>query len=326
MTFSQNHQMNDLNLLTDQKLVKDVFDHVQQLSIAQKLMDDCLNEILIKQAYDQVQTIKDRNHRYGEFLKKLNNFVYTGFIQLFELNNETSQLWKTVSKTIHKTFTSDKFHQQLLFENEKITSLEPFRTESFNSYDHVLYLSVDEVFDLIKEFYQKGKRARMSDPFINLNGYKIKMTGLKLKTFLDDGQTCSCCGMKATFFSVSKIKHLKSLNSYHLSLWGANSKGELVQFTHDHTLARSLGGKNNVTNTTTMCFKCNNLKSAKETRLSKKKKLKINDTIFINVPAHPSQPTSLNLSSSSKKKEHKKIIIIVDPEPKHKKKVKKVLP
>ncbi|MNE07882.1 hypothetical protein D3C80_1005220 [compost metagenome] len=35
-------------------------------------------------------------------------------------------------------------------------------------------------------------------------------------------------------------------------------------FTHDHTLARSLGGTDDASNTTTMCAKCNFLKSKGE--------------------------------------------------------------
>lgn len=43
---------------------------------------------------------------------------------------------------------------------------------------------------------------------------------------------------------------------YHLNLWGVKD-GEEVLFTHDHVLARGLGGKDNLDNTQTMCCYCN---------------------------------------------------------------------
>lgn len=87
-------------------------------------------------------------------------------------------------------------------------------------------------------------------------------------TFLYNGSECSCCKTKGTFFTVCKTKGLLEVSHYHLSLWGVDKDNKLVLFTHDHTLARGLGGRDIVDNTTTMCYKCNNLKSLEETRMA----------------------------------------------------------
>jgi hypothetical protein len=92
----------------------------------------------------------------------------------------------------------------------------------------------------------------------------VKLSSLRLKTFARCGTKCSDCGLEASYFAFEKSN---SDIFYHLNLWGVNEKGNEVLFTHDHTIARGLGGSNKLDNTTTMCVVCNQKKSVIESEL-----------------------------------------------------------
>lgn len=47
-------------------------------------------------------------------------------------------------------------------------------------------------------------------------------------------------------------------------LWSVDDEGDERLFTHDHIIARSLNGKDDITNTQTMCSPCNAEKSIAE--------------------------------------------------------------
>lgn len=98
---------------------------------------------------------------------------------------------------------------------------------------------------------------------IVVHGQKVKTTGLRLRTFAEHGIVCSSCGIKATHFAVEQSPNA---SNYHLNLWGFNARGQEELFTCDHTLARCLGGKNHLSNTTTMCSRCNHKKGNEEGR------------------------------------------------------------
>ena len=100
------------------------------------------------------------------------------------------------------------------------------------------------------------------------NGVEVKLfsKGSRLKTFFHHGTKCSACGMEAQFYAVERPAHEVGDFPYHLNLYGIDTNGQEVLFTHDHTLARSAGGKDNIDNTTTMCRPCNFAKSLIEPR------------------------------------------------------------
>lgn len=106
------------------------------------------------------------------------------------------------------------------------------------------------------------------DPLIEkaeFMGHKVKVTSLRLQTFARKGLECSSCGVKATHFAVEAHENIG--DNWHLNLWAdrsADDKGEMLM-THDHTLARGLGGKDHIDNCTVMCSKCNYQKSIAET-------------------------------------------------------------
>lgn len=101
-------------------------------------------------------------------------------------------------------------------------------------------------------------------------GEQVKLTSLRMQTFLNKGTVCSACGRKAKYFAVERHKSRQEghSNSYHLNLYGFDKDGNELLFTHDHTIARSLGGKDHLSNTTTMCSHCNNVKSICENKIS----------------------------------------------------------
>jgi hypothetical protein len=112
---------------------------------------------------------------------------------------------------------------------------------------------------------------------INLSGDKrrisltpdtppVRVYSLRLKTFAFKGTKCVSCGLEASYFALEKDINGDS-DAYHLNLWGIKPSGENILFTHDHILARSLGGADTLENTQTMCFPCNNLKGTAERKI-----------------------------------------------------------
>lgn len=89
------------------------------------------------------------------------------------------------------------------------------------------------------------------------NGQMVGVSSLRLKTFLLSGTKCACCGLQATHFAVERSRASEIRGEpYHINLWANSESGEIL-FTHDHIVALSKGGGNNVKNTQTMCSPCN---------------------------------------------------------------------
>jgi hypothetical protein len=119
--------------------------------------------------------------------------------------------------------------------------------------------SIEEVFAHIKNFIETDNGRA------NINGTSVGVSSLRLQTFYHTGTVCHACGLKATHFELNRDKGAEARNApYHLNLWGINEAGDKVLFTHDHKLARSLGGKDDLTNTETMCGPCNWAKGTPE--------------------------------------------------------------
>jgi 5-methylcytosine-specific restriction endonuclease McrA len=142
------------------------------------------------------------------------------------------------------------------------------------AYHRLGILEIPLVLDAIKHHYETSNvRSKNFKLKQNVHGYMVKLNSLRLKTFSLHGTTCSCCGLQASYFAVERHQNTnQALDCYHLNLWGLDANGQEVMFTHDHTLARSLGGLDNITNTTTMCVNCNHQKSILE-RIEKEKQI-----------------------------------------------------
>jgi HNH endonuclease len=131
----------------------------------------------------------------------------------------------------------------------------------------------EEVLPLVKEHYGS------SLPRPTFHGFKVGVSSLRMKTFQHDGLTCRGCGLVASFFAVEDFHTAWAASAGaakasqpHLNLYGINDKGEEVLFTHDHVLARALGGADNLNNVQTMCSPCNNKKGRAENPQKKLKK------------------------------------------------------
>jgi hypothetical protein len=122
---------------------------------------------------------------------------------------------------------------------------------------------VQEIMDDIFRYWNEADPFRVQRP----NGKWVGVSSLRLKTFgrafkRSVDLKCVGCGCKATHFAVES-----SLGQErpHLNLYGIKD-GKEILFTHDHILARSLGGDNNLHNTQLMCSPCNFNKSKAETK------------------------------------------------------------
>lgn len=161
---------------------------------------------------------------------------------------------------------------------------------SGQAYDRLKKISIEETMSAIgvqvdylkkRGFFEALKNGHKSKRQI-LDGVEVHLTSLRLLTFFQKGTTCSCCGLKASYFAFERNagkKGKQAEGSYHLNLWGVNEEGEEILFTHDHTLARVLGGADDGTNTTTMCTKCNCEKSKLEKVLAQEKRAKERENI-----------------------------------------------
>ena len=95
----------------------------------------------------------------------------------------------------------------------------------------------------------------------------VNVKSLRLQTFYLKGPVCVACGRRGTHFALERAVHDKKDKPYHLNLWATDANGDEYLMTHDHILARSLGGRDVLENTQTMCSPCNAAKAIEETRL-----------------------------------------------------------
>ena len=117
----------------------------------------------------------------------------------------------------------------------------------------------------------------MDDIFLNWGQEKIRVrrpsgkwvgvTSLRMKTFArafksEAGAKCVTCGCAAEFFAVETTP---GQEQPHLNLYGIKDGVEIL-FTHDHRLARALGGRDNLSNSQLMCSPCNSNKSIAESK------------------------------------------------------------
>jgi len=143
-------------------------------------------------------------------------------------------------------------------------------------YDRLTTFTVELVVEAIQAHMDLNLKVPNVDKRVDFQGHKVKLSSLRLKTFLLKGLNCAECGLEGTLFALEKHSWDKV---YHLNLWGINENGQEVLMTHDHILARSLGGADNLSNTQTMCTVCNFRKGKLEQEIKndikqKRKKVK----------------------------------------------------
>ncbi len=154
-----------------------------------------------------------------------------------------------------------------------------------NQYNRHAVAPLDAIIPEIMAHWDEDK------PALTYGAWTFNIYSLRLKTFCraayKNHLQCSCCALKAGYFAVESFAHDKRPNpSVHVNLYGKNESGEEILFTHDHTRARALGGANNLSNVTVMCFPCNDKKGRVEGeeahRLKKiKRKQNANDKVHL---------------------------------------------
>ena len=136
-------------------------------------------------------------------------------------------------------------------------------------YERLGVLDVEPVLAMIRTIMEQGATAAARRRSVTLLGQEVKVDGLRLMTFASHEPCCSNpeCRRAAVFFALER--HVdrhgnRQSDRYHLNLYGYDDQGNEILFTHDHTLARGLGGADALPNTTTMCAPCNFRKSKLE--------------------------------------------------------------
>jgi len=144
--------------------------------------------------------------------------------------------------------------------------LQPVKKGLEQNYDRHSTANINDVVEMIRSAITKVTRSK-----VRINGIEVKVTSTRLKTFAVKGTVCKNCGLTATHFAIERDLPTAARNGrYHLNLWGIAKDGTEVLFTHDHTLARALGGDPcNLENTETMCCGCNFKKGLAEGKLVK---------------------------------------------------------
>jgi hypothetical protein len=127
---------------------------------------------------------------------------------------------------------------------------------SNQKYDRHSVAPIEQVLPLIRN--PKDRNNERTE----INGTLVNVSSVRLYTFKLHGTKCSSCGQQATHFALERATHGNVL-FFHLNLYGEKDGQELL-FTHDHTIARSAGGRDHTDNTTTMCYDCNQLKAIEE--------------------------------------------------------------
>ena len=132
---------------------------------------------------------------------------------------------------------------------------------------------LNETLKAIKEYNDNPpiNKEKNKSKRVEFSGQQVKLSSLRLLTFVVHGTECVDCGVKAAFFAMER--HAIDEN-YHLNLWAIRENGQQVLMTHDHILARSLGGADSITNTQTMCMDCNFEKGKIEHKLKELRKVK----------------------------------------------------
>lgn len=140
-------------------------------------------------------------------------------------------------------------------ENSKSETRRPrFKKEKLSAYERMATVSIEKGLQTLKD---NASRA-------TILGTDVSTRGLRLHTFLTKGTSCYVCGISGTFFAVERGRG--ETGGFHLNLWAVAPNGREVLMTHDHVLARALGGSNDISNSETCCGPCNWRKGKKEAR------------------------------------------------------------
>ena len=91
--------------------------------------------------------------------------------------------------------------------------------------------------------------------------YDLDLSKDRYKCFLKNGCKCYSCGLDGSYFALEYVKS-KSYSGYTLNLYGMRESGKEEYFTKDHLTPKFLGGEDELSNYSTMCWTCNHTKGA----------------------------------------------------------------
>lgn len=132
-----------------------------------------------------------------------------------------------------------------------------------DQYFRLAVLPLEEVMSVLKD-YSVNKEKYLSGRYSFNGNPSVNLSSLRLRTFTEKGTMCCTCGLEATHFAIERPKTSTKDRDYHINLWATDWKGDEILMTHDHRLARSLGGSDTIENTFPMCFNCNGTKAVFE--------------------------------------------------------------
>ena len=115
--------------------------------------------------------------------------------------------------------------------------------------------SPEDIFSLMPD---DSDRKILRKYRVDLDGDRVNVSSLRLRTFRKSGCVCVVCGIKGQVFH--KEKHGPNIPTYHLNLYAFDESGEEVLMTKDHILPKSLDGADKLSNMQTMCYHCNQKK------------------------------------------------------------------
>lgn len=129
-----------------------------------------------------------------------------------------------------------------------------------NSYISVTQFSIEDIFELIKQFKINKKENRKTKGRIDFNGFTFNVDSLRLDTFRETGLECATCKNTGAYFSLeSQVGAVGDQAKPHLNLYSIDG----ILMTKDHIFPKSKGGKDHISNMQTMCYYCNQKKGDK---------------------------------------------------------------
>jgi hypothetical protein len=130
-----------------------------------------------------------------------------------------------------------------------------------NHYKRGHEVSADIVIQYILENEKlplKEKRKKFTD-----GDFSAKIQSLRLRTFALKGLKCARCERVGSFFAFEVAEKSHPNTNWHLNLYSIDEYGQEMMMTMDHIHPKSKGGLNSLSNTQTLCSRCNFLKADK---------------------------------------------------------------
>lgn len=151
-----------------------------------------------------------------------------------------------------------------------------------NQYNRHAVAELSEVMNAVLAHWDEYKPER----FLLASNHAVGVSSLRMRTFgrawRQGNLACVACGCQGLYFGVETFSRSKDQSMPHVNLYGIKDGNEVL-FTHDHILARSLGGADNLSNSQVMCSPCNNEKSKGEMKLAEAIRAKKGEKHYANV-------------------------------------------